>query len=253
MSARNLAGTTAIVTGASRGFGRATAIALAELGAHVVGVARNKELLDRLAGQLGDRFTPEIADGADPSLPARLIPRDRPQTLVLNAGASPTPATVSEQTWEAGWRCSPNNQAGSPCTQDVTVAGPGAMTMPFTVTVASSLPAGTTEIVNTVTSSEGTCSVCTVRNPTVASPPTPTSTPTPAGPTPSQAATAPLSPAQVASQAAPASAPPSTGPSGPLALTGFLLSKFLWLAAALLGTGTGLVLIARRERAIPRR
>ena len=39
MSLRDLARTTAIVTGASRGFGRATAIALAELGAHVVGVA----------------------------------------------------------------------------------------------------------------------------------------------------------------------------------------------------------------------
>jgi len=100
MSVRDLAGTTAIVTGASRGFGRATAIALTQLGAHVVGVARNTELLDQLAAQLDDRFTPEVADGADPSVPARLIPRYRPQTLVLNAGATPIPAPVSEQTWE---------------------------------------------------------------------------------------------------------------------------------------------------------
>jgi NAD(P)-dependent dehydrogenase (short-subunit alcohol dehydrogenase family) len=100
MSVRDLAGTTAIVTGASRGFGRATAMALAELGVHVVGVARNEELLDQLSAQLGDRFTPEVADAADPSLPARLISGHRPQILVLNAGATPDPAPVSEQTWD---------------------------------------------------------------------------------------------------------------------------------------------------------
>ena len=100
MSVRDLTGTTAIVTGASRGFGRATAISLADLGAHVVGVARNEELLEKLAVQFGDRFTPEVADAADPSVPARLIPRYRPQTLVLNAGAAPIPALLSGQTWE---------------------------------------------------------------------------------------------------------------------------------------------------------
>jgi len=40
---RDLSGTTAIVTGASRGFGRAAAISLSERGAHVVGVARNED------------------------------------------------------------------------------------------------------------------------------------------------------------------------------------------------------------------
>ena len=43
MSVRDLSGTSAIVTGASRGFGRATAISLAERGVHVVGVARTRE------------------------------------------------------------------------------------------------------------------------------------------------------------------------------------------------------------------
>jgi hypothetical protein len=105
------------------------------------------------------------------------------------------------------------------------------------VTVAASLPAGT-EIVNTVTSSEGTCSVCTVRDPTLSPPPTPPP-PTPAPPPPSQAAPAP--------------APLGTGPSGALPFTGFLLSNFLWFAAALLGVGTGLVLTARRKQAIHRR
>jgi NAD(P)-dependent dehydrogenase (short-subunit alcohol dehydrogenase family) len=69
MTVRELSGTTAIVTGASKGFGRATAIALAGRGAHVVGVARSADLLNELRDQLGDRFTPEVADVTDPSLP----------------------------------------------------------------------------------------------------------------------------------------------------------------------------------------
>ena len=100
MSVRQLSGTTAIVTGASRGFGRATAVSLAELGTHVVGVARSTESLDELKNQLGEGFTPEVADVADPSLPARLFSVYRPQTLVLNAGATPTAGTLQEQTWD---------------------------------------------------------------------------------------------------------------------------------------------------------
>jgi NAD(P)-dependent dehydrogenase (short-subunit alcohol dehydrogenase family) len=100
MSIRELSGTTAIVAGASRGFGRATAVSLAGLGAHVVGVARSRERLIELKGQLGDAFTPEVADVADPSVAKRLLSRYRPQTLVLNAGATPTVGTLPEQTWE---------------------------------------------------------------------------------------------------------------------------------------------------------
>jgi NAD(P)-dependent dehydrogenase (short-subunit alcohol dehydrogenase family) len=100
MSIRKLSGTTAIVTGASRGFGRATAVSLAELGAHVVGVARSGAPLDELREQLGEAFTPVVDDVADPSLPARLFSVFRPQTLVLNAGATPKAGTLQEQTWE---------------------------------------------------------------------------------------------------------------------------------------------------------
>jgi uncharacterized repeat protein (TIGR01451 family) len=194
---------------------------------------------------------------------ARVGPNDELvyHLTVTNGGGSGASTTLTDtvpaQTTftGAGWRCSPNNDAGSPCTQDVTVAGPGSTTVLFTVKVATSLPAGTTEIVNTVTSTEGTCSVCTVRDPTVASTPPPTPAPpttapaTPAPPTHSQASPAPPTP----SEAAPAPAPLSTGPSGALPFTGFLLSNFLWFAAALLGIGTGLVLMARRQRAIHRR
>ena len=48
------------------------------------------------------------------------------------------------------------------------MAGLSSATVPFQVTVAPSLPAGAITIVNTTTSSVGTCSSCTVTNPTVA-------------------------------------------------------------------------------------
>jgi NADP-dependent 3-hydroxy acid dehydrogenase YdfG len=101
MAVRELSETTAIVTGASKGFGRATAIALAGRGAHVVGVARSADLLNELRDQLGDRFTPEIANATDPSLPERLIAEYRPRTLVLNAGATPSVGSLIEQTWDS--------------------------------------------------------------------------------------------------------------------------------------------------------
>src|SRR6266508_2967519 len=77
MSAQSHAGTTAIVTGASRGFGRGIAVALAEAGADVVGVARDQPLLEELRAQLGDTFTPVVADVADPVV-AQPAPRSVP-------------------------------------------------------------------------------------------------------------------------------------------------------------------------------
>lgn len=103
---QDLSGTTAIVTGASRGFGRATAAALVGRGAHVVGVARSTALLEELREQLGDAFTPEAADVTDPSLAPRLIAEYRPRALVLNAGATPPLGSLEDQTWDtfsANW------------------------------------------------------------------------------------------------------------------------------------------------------
>jgi NAD(P)-dependent dehydrogenase (short-subunit alcohol dehydrogenase family) len=100
MTVRELSGTTAIATGASKGFGRATAIALAGRGAHVVGVARSEPGLDQLRQELRDRFEFEVADAADPSLPERLFARHRPQVVMLNAGAAPVVGPLPEQTWE---------------------------------------------------------------------------------------------------------------------------------------------------------
>ncbi|MDT5365797.1 MAG: hypothetical protein QOC62_228 [Mycobacterium sp.] len=96
-----LAGTTAIVTGASRGFGRGIAAALAAAGADVVGVARTSADLDDVHDRLGDRFTAVTADAADPATGPRLIDEYQPRTVVLAAGAAPTMSPLHEQTWES--------------------------------------------------------------------------------------------------------------------------------------------------------
>lgn len=98
--ADGLTGTTAIVTGASRGFGRAIAAALAAAGARVVGVARTRSQLEEVRAQLGAAFTPVVADAADPATAERLIDEHRPRTLVLCAGATPPMLPLQEQTWE---------------------------------------------------------------------------------------------------------------------------------------------------------
>ena len=100
MSANDLSGTTAIVTGASRGFGRGIAVALHAAGAHVVGVARDRGPLDELRAELGDAFTQVAADAADPVAAGHLIDTYQPRVLVLNAGVSPLSRPLHEHTWE---------------------------------------------------------------------------------------------------------------------------------------------------------
>lgn len=91
---------TAIVTGASRGFGRAIAAALSAAGTQVVGVARTGALLDDVRGELGNTFTPVVADAADSATAERLIAEYRPRTVVLAAGAAPPMLPLLDQTWE---------------------------------------------------------------------------------------------------------------------------------------------------------
>lgn len=100
MSTQDLAGTTALVTGASRGFGRGIATALAQAGADVVGVARDPARLEDLREQLGSSFTAVAADAADPVVAGQLIDKYHPRTLVLNAGASPLSRPIHRHTWQ---------------------------------------------------------------------------------------------------------------------------------------------------------
>jgi NAD(P)-dependent dehydrogenase (short-subunit alcohol dehydrogenase family) len=91
---------TAIVTGASRGFGRAIAAAVVAAGTGVVGIARDEQELRSVRDELGERFTPVAADATSEALAQDLAREHRPNLLVLNAGATPHMAPVHEQTWE---------------------------------------------------------------------------------------------------------------------------------------------------------
>jgi 3-oxoacyl-[acyl-carrier protein] reductase len=71
-----LAGRVALVTGASRGIGAATAAAMAAAGAHIVLAARDRAALDRVAGRIrgaGGQATPVPTDVSDEAAIGRLF------------------------------------------------------------------------------------------------------------------------------------------------------------------------------------
>ena len=100
-----LAGQRAIVTGASSGIGRATAIGLASAGCRVAALARTADALDRLVAELGeDRCIPIAVDLSDPaatssSVAAAIRLLDGVDIVVNNAGVGYR-ATVEETTLE---------------------------------------------------------------------------------------------------------------------------------------------------------
>jgi NAD(P)-dependent dehydrogenase (short-subunit alcohol dehydrogenase family) len=100
MARREIAGATALVTGASRGFGRGIAAALSKAGAQVVGVARDRTQLQEVSAELGTSFTPVDADATDPTVAGQLIDAHQPSILVLNAGAAPLSRPLQYHTWQ---------------------------------------------------------------------------------------------------------------------------------------------------------
>jgi 2-dehydro-3-deoxy-D-gluconate 5-dehydrogenase len=102
-----LNGRVAIVTGASRGLGRAAALALAGEGMQVLGVARSTDALATLAEERPDAIAVAGCDMRDQeqvaTLPAQAIERfGRLDAVVNNAGIAPA-ATFMEQDWDK-WR-----------------------------------------------------------------------------------------------------------------------------------------------------
>ena len=94
---RHVAGTAILVTGASHGIGRATAIRLARAGARVLLVARSAELLEELADELradgGDAhaLAGDLSDAEEavPALAARILAEHGPPDVIVNnAGKS---------------------------------------------------------------------------------------------------------------------------------------------------------------------
>ena len=102
--ARWLAGKLAVVTGASRGIGAATAAAVAAAGAHVVLAARDRQALDGVAGQIkdaGGQATPLPTDVSNEAAVERLFAKaaglGQVGALVCAAGLL-TPAPFAETT-----------------------------------------------------------------------------------------------------------------------------------------------------------
>ena len=100
MTSTDIGNSMAIVTGASRGFGRGIAEALSRAGVQVVGVARNDAQLQEVRAELGGSFIPISADAADPAVAAQLIDVYHPRILVLNAGATPVSRPIQQQSWQ---------------------------------------------------------------------------------------------------------------------------------------------------------
>ena len=109
-SVRWLAGRLAVVTGASRGIGAATAAAVAAAGAHVVLAARDQQALDGVARRIkdaGGQATPVPTDVSDEAAVERLFAEvtavGQLGALVCAAGVL-TPARFAETTpavWDA--------------------------------------------------------------------------------------------------------------------------------------------------------
>lgn len=85
LSDRPLAGKTAVITGASSGIGRATALTLSEAGAAVVIQARRRDRLDRLAQDISNRGGKALAVEGDAGLESD-IDRLLDQTLAWKDG-----------------------------------------------------------------------------------------------------------------------------------------------------------------------
>jgi NAD(P)-dependent dehydrogenase (short-subunit alcohol dehydrogenase family) len=102
---RPLAGSTAVVTGASRGIGRAIAVALAGAGAEVALWARDATQLATVAAETGGRaMVVDVTDSQAVAAAADLVRATMPpvRVLVNNAGAVARTPTVAMT--DAEWR-----------------------------------------------------------------------------------------------------------------------------------------------------
>ncbi|MBI3758203.1 MAG: SDR family NAD(P)-dependent oxidoreductase [Deltaproteobacteria bacterium] len=109
-----LAGKVAIVTGGSKGIGRATALGLIAEGASVLACARGQEALDEVAAAAGDAreriatIAADLTDGvAIKRVVARCIERfGRVDILINNAGSARTGdfQKLDDQAWIDDWQ-----------------------------------------------------------------------------------------------------------------------------------------------------
>ena len=102
-----LADHTYIVTGGTRGLGRATAEVLVGEGARVVVSSRSQESVDETVAALGAAATGVVADNADADTPARLVAAARDEFGRLDGAlvsvGGPPPGLITERT-DDEWR-----------------------------------------------------------------------------------------------------------------------------------------------------
>ena len=103
----DLSGKTALVTGASSGFGRSFALTLARAGAHVLVAARRAALLETLvdeiaaAGGRGSALSFDVADAR--SVADAIASAPRPDIVVNNAGVAGTSNAINCEEEEWRW------------------------------------------------------------------------------------------------------------------------------------------------------
>tara|TARA_Y100000588_G_scaffold91516_1_gene98816 strand:+ start:1509 stop:2291 length:783 start_codon:yes stop_codon:yes gene_type:complete len=105
-----LTGKRALVTGSSKGIGRAVAQALAQEGCHLELVARNRSLLEQVAESIQSECDVEVgihtADLSEIAEQSRIAEKCRDVSIVVNnAGANP-PGEIDEigdPVWRAAW------------------------------------------------------------------------------------------------------------------------------------------------------
>ena len=101
-----LEGRTVLVTGASSGIGRETAVRFAEAGARVVAVARRAGLLEELASASSGTVVPAPGDLSDPAFIDE-VAADRDIDILVNAAGCTAHAPFLEAEpamWERAWR-----------------------------------------------------------------------------------------------------------------------------------------------------
>lgn len=93
-----LSGKTFAVGGATSGLGRAIAVRLVQEGAAVIGIARSRDTLQELAGELGPSFIPhpaDLSDGVAVRVLGQQLTDRKVAGCVFNTGGPP-PGTVEE-------------------------------------------------------------------------------------------------------------------------------------------------------------
>lgn len=105
-----LAGRTYLLTGATRGLGRATAEVLVAEGANVVVSSRSQDSVDATVAALGEQATGIAVDNADPDAPASLVAAAREHFGGLHGAlvsvGGPPPGTVlgrSDEEWRTAF------------------------------------------------------------------------------------------------------------------------------------------------------